>query len=69
LLDRTNKIALHITAPKQDAEFLQAANAYFKGAQSAKCFAFAIQFSAIHFIHRLRQESASNSAPRLAANR
>jgi hypothetical protein len=55
-----------ITAAKQDAEFVQAANAIFKGARSAKCFAFAISFCTFNKVYRLRQFSAFKSAPRFS---
>jgi hypothetical protein len=64
----TQDTPLPLTAPKQDAEFVQAANAIFQRLLRI-FFAFAIPFSAINFLYRLRQESASNSAPCLAAKR
>jgi hypothetical protein len=42
LTQSTDKKAQQVTLPKQDAEFLQVANAFFKGALRASFFAFAI---------------------------
>jgi hypothetical protein len=47
-----------VTAPKQDAEFLQVANAFSKVRSAHHFFAFAIKFCTFNKVFRLRQFSA-----------
>jgi len=50
-------------------EFVQVANAFFKGAQSAEYFAFAMNSCTFNQVCALRKVVQVNSALHLAANR
>lgn len=60
---------LRIAASKINAEIVQVANAAFIGARSTEYFEFAIKFSTLNKVYRLRHFCASESALLLAAKR